>query len=93
MKIYWVLLSLMMTSLMADVPKVEPTTGLPLIYHEDFEKGSDAWKVSDENCWQLREQDGNHVFSIIQRKSENFKPKYRSPFHIALLKNILHFKL
>lgn len=87
MKILWISLGLA-ACLMADVPKVEPETGLPLVYHEDFEKGRNAWELSDEKCWKHREENGNHVLSIVERKSSSFKPKYRSPFHIALLKDV-----
>ena len=67
--------------------EIEPKTGLPLIFSDDFENGRNNWSVTDESSWKYQEQDGNHFFSVIKRKSE-YIPKYRSPGHIALIKNL-----
>jgi hypothetical protein len=67
----------------------EPKTvnGLPLVFADDFEKGRKSWKVTDEKSWTHREVDGNHVFGTNRRNSD-YKPKFRSPYHIALVKNV-----
>ena len=70
-----------------DKVETEPETGLPLVFSDDFESGRQNWEVTDESSWKHHEQDGNKVFSIIKRKSE-YKPKYRSPGQIALIKNL-----
>ena len=67
--------------------EVEPKTGLPLVFSDDFENGRVNWEVTDESSWKHHEMDGNKVFSVIKRKSE-YTPKFRSPGHIALIKGL-----
>ena len=67
--------------------EVEPKTGLPLVFADDFENGRGMWEVTDETSWKHQDLDGNKVFSIIKRQSE-YKPNFRSPGHIALIKNL-----
>ena len=62
-------------------------TELPLIFEDDFENGRDRWEATDEKSWTHRAVDGNHVFGINRRNSD-YKPKVRSPRHIALIKNL-----
>jgi hypothetical protein len=59
---------------------------LPLLYQEDFEKGADRWEPTDPKAWKITAQGDNHVFSQFQQSK--FKPPHRSPFNIALLKDI-----
>jgi hypothetical protein len=87
MKIPSLLFFSMLPFLVAEVPQVEPETGLPLVFQDDFEKGRDRWEVTDESSWKHHQQGSNHVFSIIKRKS-SYVPKYRSPGHIAIIKNL-----
>lgn len=61
--------------------------GLPLVFSDDFESGRDRWEVTDEVSWTHRDVDGNHVFGINRRNSD-YKPAVRSPFHIALVKEL-----
>lgn len=61
--------------------------GLPLIFSEDFEKGRERWEATDEKSWTHRKVEGNHVFGINRRESD-YKTKVRSPFHIALIKDL-----
>ena len=60
---------------------------LPLIFEDNFENGRDRWETTDEKSWRHRVVDGNHVFGIKRRKSD-YKPKVRSPRHIALIKDV-----
>lgn len=65
---------------------------LPLVFKDGFEKGADYWQPSDAKAWRLKEvaaKDGdqNHVFSQHAKKSD-FNPPHRSPFNIALLKDV-----
>ncbi|MEN8772428.1 MAG: hypothetical protein ABF382_02645 [Akkermansiaceae bacterium] len=62
-------------------------TELPLVFSEDFEKGFERWEPTDQQGWTHREIEKNHVFGINARKN-NYKPKVRSPYHIALIKDI-----
>lgn len=88
MKFIFLFLFCLSHYLIADpIAKVEATTGYPLVFSDDFENGRDNWTVTDETSWKHHKQDGNHVFSIIKRKSE-YQPKFRSPGHIALIKNV-----
>ena len=61
--------------------------GLPLLFSEDFEKGRDAWEVTDETSWTHRVVDGNAVFGINRRESD-YKPPFRSAHHIALIRDV-----
>ena len=60
---------------------------LPVVFEEDFEKGRDRWETTDDTTWEHKKIDGNHVMGIKSRQN-NYKPKYRSPFHIALIKGV-----
>ncbi len=62
--------------------------GLPLVFEEDFENGTKRWQTTDDNAWQItKEQSGNHVFGLRQRKSD-YEPKVRSPHNIAMIKEL-----
>jgi len=60
---------------------------LPLVFSEDFENGFERWDMTDPNGWTHGKKDGNHVFGINARKN-NYKPEVRSPYHIALIKDV-----
>ena len=60
---------------------------LPLIFEEDFEEGRKRWEVTDEKSWTHRKVGGNHVLGINRRESD-YKPKVRSPYHIAMIKGV-----
>lgn len=67
------------------VPKM--MQGLPLLFHENFESGkADHWEPTDANAWKMIHQGGNHVFSLVNKRSK-FEPPVRSPYNRALLKN------
>jgi len=59
----------------------------PVIFSEDFEKGHERWETTDAESWTHRKIDGNHVFGI-NRRSSKYRPKVRSPHHIALIKGV-----
>lgn len=61
---------------------------LPLVFEETFEQGTDRWQPTDANAWKLvagREGHGK-AFSLFQQSK--YKPPHRSPFNIALLKDV-----
>ena len=68
---------------------ITPLSGeeFPLVFSEDFEKGFESWEMTDPKGWTYRKVDGNTVFGINSRKN-NYKPKVRSPHHIALIKGV-----
>ncbi len=67
--------------------KDRPGANLPLVFEEDFEKGHKRWETTDDKSWTHRKVEGNHVFGINRRKSD-YKPKVRSPYHIALIRDV-----
>lgn len=65
----------------------EPTD-LPLIHADDFTAGVDRWEPTDAKAWKLGVgTDGNKFLS--QHAKSTYNPPYRSPFNIALLKDVL----
>ncbi len=65
----------------------QPANKLPLVFEETFENGRERWDTTDEKSWTHRKVDGNQVFGINRRESD-YKPKVRSPRHIALIKDV-----
>jgi hypothetical protein len=65
---------------------------LPLILKENFENGFACWQTTDargaEPSWKIIdiEPKGNHALRALG--TSKYRPKYRSPFNIALLKNV-----
>lgn len=60
----------------------------PLVFSDDFEKGADRWEPSDPKGWKITKTDRGNVFSQHQKASA-YKPPHRSPFHIALVKDVV----
>lgn len=61
---------------------------LPLLVEEDFESGAERWEPTDPKAWKVIEADKNHVFSQHQKRSK-YDPPHRSPYNIALLKDVV----
>jgi hypothetical protein len=65
--------------------------GFPLVFHEDFESGSQRWETTDDENWSLHldplSTAPNQVFGLVNRTS-NYKPKVRSPHNIALIRDV-----
>ncbi len=62
-------------------------TDSKIVFQEDFESGLGAWELLDPKTWVLKESDGNHTLAITARESE-YVPPVRSPFHVALIKDL-----
>ena len=60
---------------------------LPVLVTEDFEKGADRWEFSDPQAWKVLETPKGKVLSLFERTTP--KPPHKSPFGIALLKDVL----
>ena len=58
-----------------------------LVFSDDFEGGLEKWTLVDPKSWKLEEHGKGRSLSITQRKSE-YKPKVRSPLHIALINDM-----
>ena len=60
------------------------------VYSTDFEKGADDWLFVDEG-WKVKQVESTKANSskVLSQhiKKSNYVPKFRSPFHIALLKD------
>ncbi len=61
---------------------------LPLIFQEDFEAGAERWQPLDAKQWKVKKTDRGQVFSQFDKKS-TFQPPHRSPFNVALLKEVV----
>ena len=68
--------------------KVEPElSGLPLLYHADFEDGKlEAWAASDPKAWKIEEVEGNKVLSQFQQSK--VQTPVRSPFNRSVIKDL-----
>ena len=62
-------------------------TDLPLVFCEDFDNGHDRWQLTDDKAWALKNVEGNHVFGLKKNRSD-YQPKFRSPYNIALIKDL-----
>lgn len=60
---------------------------LPELVKEDFEKGADRWEFSDPEAWKVAETDKGK--SLVLYKKTTPKTPHRSPFGIALLKDVV----
>jgi hypothetical protein len=60
---------------------------LPLLLKEDFEKGAERWEPKDSKQWKVKQAEKGHVFTLFE-KAGAYKPPYRSPVNICLLKDI-----
>jgi hypothetical protein len=60
---------------------------LPLVFHDDFSKGADAWEPTDPAAWKVIETKDGKAFSQFQQSK--FKPPHRSPFNFALVKDVI----
>lgn len=66
-------------------PLPSPAADLPVIHEEDFSEGADRWQPTDPKAWRVVEQEDNKVYN--QFKQSGYKPPYRSPLNISLLKD------
>ncbi|MBI3857343.1 MAG: hypothetical protein HY293_16775 [Planctomycetes bacterium] len=60
---------------------------LPVLVTEDFEKGADRWEFSDPEAWKVAETDKGKSLSLFKKTTP--KTPHRSPFGIALLKDVV----
>jgi hypothetical protein len=60
---------------------------LPLLFEDDFEKGADRWEPTDPAAWKVVEVKGGKALSLFGKSKT--KPPHRSPFNIALVKDVV----
>lgn len=70
-------------SKLADLPD-----GYTLQYEQSFGSKSafDAFMMTDQSAWRLQKEKGNQVLALVG--ASEYKPPYRSPYNIALIKGI-----
>lgn len=84
----WLLISGAGAPLAAEDSAAATSEPLPLLVQEDFESGADRWQPTDPKAWRIEPGRGGHVYSQFV-KASNYKPPHRSPYNIALLKDVI----
>ena len=60
---------------------------LPLAYRSGFDSGDlSAWEPTDAAAWQIVGEEGNFTYDLFQLSA--YKPPFRSPYNISILKDI-----
>ncbi len=54
---------------------------------DDFESGAARWQPTDPAAWRIVETERGKVYN--QFKQSQYKPPYRSPYNISLLKDVV----
>ncbi|MGE3822385.1 MAG: hypothetical protein AB7I30_23470 [Isosphaeraceae bacterium] len=68
-------------------PKPDVAGDLPLAFQDDFERESPGpWEFTDSKAWKITRVGDNGV--LDQHKASDYTPKVRSPFNVALIKNV-----
>lgn len=78
-------LFLMVLPALADAPPAE-NAGLPLLFSDDFEHGSEHWEMTDPAAWKVLEENGGHVLALTG--DSKYNPPVRSPKSIARIKDL-----
>ncbi|MGF1578647.1 MAG: hypothetical protein ACFCD0_04720 [Gemmataceae bacterium] len=60
---------------------------LPVLVDEDFSKGAKRWEPLEKDGWKIVKLEKGKGYSQWKKKS-TYRPPYRSPLHIALLRKI-----
>ncbi len=79
---------LLAATLAAAAPRRGQEPELPLLVSEDFENGADRWEPTDPKAWKIIDGPRGKCYSQFVKKSD-YNPPHRSPFNIALLKDVL----
>lgn len=59
---------------------------LPSLLKEDFTRGSARWDLTDASAWRVKKEKGSSNRVMELHGASNYKPPFRSPVNIALLK-------
>ncbi len=60
--------------------------GLPLVFDDDFDSGTDKWEMTDAKAWTIAEDEGAQVIHL--RRSSRYEPPVRSPHSMARVKGL-----
>jgi len=64
----------------------DEVNGLPLVFEDDFERGSDRWKATDAAAWKIAKGDRGHIYSLFQQSK--YQPPHRSPINFSLVRDL-----
>lgn len=91
MRMTWAVFGIALAVIGADTARAgevpSEVNGMPLIFFEDFESGSDRWIATDSKAWKVVEEDGNRVFAL--HAQSDYEPPVRSPKNIARVKDLV----
>jgi hypothetical protein len=76
----------MLMSLCAVPLRGQDLNKLPLVFSDDFAKGADRWEPTDAKAWKVVKTDKGSVYNQFQLSQ--YKPPFRSPLNIALVKGL-----
>ncbi|MCA9247295.1 MAG: hypothetical protein KDA42_09280 [Planctomycetales bacterium] len=62
-------------------------TELPVVAEEDFQQGAARWEYADEAAWKVEAGGSGKVLALLKKHSD-YKPPFRSPYNMALLKDV-----
>jgi hypothetical protein len=62
-------------------------TALPLVFRDDFSKGAERWQPTDPQAWKVVKTADGPVYN--QFRTSKYKPPFRSPLNISLVKNLV----
>lgn len=71
----------------AGLPLPAETPVPPLVFAEDFARGAERWKPTDPKAWKVIDTTDGRAFSQFQQSK--VKPKHRSPFNYALVRDVV----
>ncbi len=86
-----VVLALSLVAVVQAADKKSPDkTGrdLPLLLDENFSKRADRWSPASPEGWKLIDENGQKIFSEFKNVNIEKKLPHRSPWNIALLKDV-----
>ena len=59
---------------------------LPLVFEDDFAKGAERWQPTDPAAWKVVKTNKGSYYSQFQLSK--YKPPFRSPLNVALVKDL-----
>jgi hypothetical protein len=68
--------------------KGDTRNGLPLVFEETFSGGADRWEPKNAEGWKIVEENGAKIFSQHKNIDATKQLPHRSPWNIALLKDL-----
>ena len=84
----WIILGLIVTIALLAFTSRAPAgeKQLPLVFEDDFGKGTDRWQPTDPAAWKIVKTTSGQYYSQFQLSK--YKPPFRSPLNISLVKDL-----